>query len=105
MKKIIRSLLVLLVLLSVPTISALAFQGETPPDSLLTETLLKLIFGLSITVPGVGLLIPALINIGKAIGWVKDNQAALIVNILNLAFAVFFGLTSLLPHGIFPAWT
>lgn len=96
MSKKLKVVLIALLLATVPTISALALQGETPPaNDPLVETLLRLIFGLSVTLPGVGLLVPVLVNIGKVFKIVKEDQAGLAVNILSLAFAVFIGAASL----------
>lgn len=63
------------------------------------ETLVKLLFGLAIAAPGSAALVVVLVNILKMIGIVKDTQAGLAVNILNIAIAVILGVLAL----FFPA--
>ena len=55
------------------------------------EKLLELLFHLAIAAPGAAALIVILVNIGKALKWVKDDTAQLAVNILNVVFAVVIG--------------
>ena len=65
-------------------------QGENPPvaEPLSIEFFLKALFGLILAVPGATALGVVLVNIGKAVGLVKDGAAPQASSILSVLFAV-----------------
>lgn len=59
------------------------------------ENIVKLVFGLAVAAPGAAALVVVLVNIGKMLGWVKDDKAGVAVNVLNVLFAVVLGVLAL----------
>lgn len=53
--------------------------------------LLELLFGVALVAPGATTLVIVLVNIGKLFGAVKDSTAPTAVNVLNILFAIAFG--------------
>jgi len=63
------------------------------------EFFLKLLFNLVLATPGATALVVVLVNIGKVIGWVKDNNAEVAINVLNVVMAIVIGCLALfLPN-------
>ena len=60
-------------------------------DNPTIEFLLHLLFGVALVAPGATALVVVLVNVGKLFGVVKDGHAPAFVNILNVLFALVFG--------------
>jgi len=60
-------------------------------ETVTIESLLYLIFALTVAAPGATALVVVLVNILKMFGVVKDGAAVLWTNILNVLFAVTLG--------------
>ncbi len=115
MKRILILLAIVTVLITAslmlaPVAPALA-QSPTPPvvttpapappvtEPVAVDFLVKILFGLSITVPGFTAAGVTLVNLLKIPGWVADGNAQVIQNVLSVVFAIVIGcLTLFLPN-------
>ena len=64
-------------------------------EPLAVDFLVKLVFGLALTLPGAAALGVVLVNLAKIPGWVTDGNAPVVQNVLSVVFALIIGGISL----------
>lgn len=97
-KRVLMAVVVALVLaaFTVPVMALGArMQESVPPEPTALDFLVKLLFGLAITVPGFTALGVAIVNLLKIPGLVTDGNTQIALNIFNVLSAIFIGLATL----------